>query len=141
MEVRLAAAAEQSYDKRFEVLSETLTRHVEKVENRRNAGHRYNVLLLYDDLSMHVRTIKEHVEALQRYSGHNIVFVPATGRVPGVDDAEAVIDFNAFDALVVHYSVRLSLEEHLSSGMAEAIAAVCAGSSSVRPDRCQPPAG
>jgi hypothetical protein len=123
IQVRLAEAAEQCYDKRFDVLLRTLTHHIEKAENRRSAGHRYNVILLYDDLhSMHVRTITEHIEAIQRYSGHNITLVPATGHIPGVDDAEGVIDFNVFDALVIHYSVRLSVEEHLSSGMAKAVA-------------------
>lgn len=86
-------------------------------------GRRYNVLLLYDDASTHVRTITEHIEAFQRYSGHQIVLIPATGHIPGVDDEEATIDFNAFDALVIYYSVRLSIEEHLSGGIAKAIVA------------------
>ena len=124
VQLRLAAAADRSYDKRFDCLVETLEQHVEKVENRKAAGHRYNVLLLYDDLySMHVRAITEHIEAFQRYGGNQITLVPATGHIPGVDDVEGVIDFNAFDALVIHYSVRVSVEEHLSSGMAKAIAA------------------
>jgi hypothetical protein len=123
VERRLAAAAAECYDKRFDVLIETLTGRIERLQNRRVAGHRYNIVLFYDDKSTHVRTITEHIEALQRYSGHNIVLVPATANIPGVDEAETAVDFNAFDALVIHYSVRLSLEEHLSKGIAKAIAA------------------
>lgn len=124
VQARLAEAAEHCYDKRFDVLLETLTRRVERARERRTTGHRYNIILLYDDLySTHVRTITEHIESIQRYSGHNVVLVPATGRVPGVDDSEGSLDFTAFDALVIHYSVRLSVEEHLSRGVAAAIAA------------------
>jgi hypothetical protein len=124
IKTRLAAAAAECYENRFDLLLETIRRLIERRMNRRGLGHRYSVLLLYDDLySTHVHAITEHIEAFQRYSGHEIVLVPATGQIPGVDDVDSVIDFSAFDALVIHYSVRVSVEEHLSKGMANAVAA------------------
>ena len=96
---------------------------MEEVRNRRTPVQRYNILLFYDDASTHVRTITEHIEALQRYSAHDVVLAPGTAHIPYLDDFRRGVDFNAFDALVIHYSVRLSLEEHISKGVAKAIAA------------------
>jgi glycosyltransferase involved in cell wall biosynthesis len=118
---RLAAAAAESYDGRFTLLVETLMHYTDQVQNRRSSGHRYSILLLYDDGSTHVKTIAEHIEALQRYSGHEVLLVPAVGHIPGVDDASDSLDFSAFDAIVIHYSIRVSLERHLSSAVACAI--------------------
>ncbi len=47
--------------------------------------------------------------------------MPATGFLPGADDEQGAIDLNAFDAVAIHYSIRVSLEEHLSRGVAEAL--------------------
>ena len=123
IERRLAAADTASYDKRFDILVETLARRVERVRNRRTLGHRYSILLFYDDHATHVMTTAEHIEALQRYTGHDVVLVPATRSIPIVDDCEAILDLSVFDAVVVHYTVRLTFEDYLSRGIAKAIAA------------------
>nr|WP_246191502.1 glycosyltransferase [Aureimonas leprariae] len=124
VERRLAAAAFECYENRFTLLNETLQRYAEKRAGRQVFGYRYNVLVLYDDLySTHVRAITEHLEAFQRYSGHQITFLAATGTILGVDDVDDTIDFGMFDAIVVHYSVRVSIEDHLSKGIARAVAA------------------
>ncbi|WP_456709908.1 glycosyltransferase [Bradyrhizobium sp. USDA 4452] len=120
---RLAAAAAESYDNRFHRLTETLRHRVERVRSQKAAVQRYNIFLVYDDASTHIGTVAEHIEALQRYTRHNVVLAPATRHVPYVDDVKEVVDLSAFDAVVVHYSVRVSLDQYISSGMAAAIAA------------------
>jgi len=123
IEHRLAAAAAESYDKRFDILIDTLARYVERVKNRRTFGRRYSILLLYDDHATHVKTIAEHIEAFQRYTGHDVVLAPATRYIPVVDDIQTKLDLSVFDAVVIHYSVRLTFEDYLSQGMAQAIGA------------------
>lgn len=113
---RLAEAKLQSYEHRFEMLSAELERFVHRQRSR--PVTELNVLMLYDDQSTHVGTIKEHLEAFKRYSRHAFVFMPATGFVRGVDDLSTLPDLEIFDAVAVHYSVRLSIRNHLSTGVA-----------------------
>jgi hypothetical protein len=86
---------------------------------------RLNVLMLYDDRSTHVYTIKEHLDAFSNYSRHRYHFLPATGVVPGIDNVRAQPDFGAYDAIAVHYSVRVSLDEHFSLGVADLVSSFC----------------
>jgi hypothetical protein len=86
---------------------------------------RLNVLMLYDDRSTHVHTIKEHLDAFSNYSRHRYHFLPATGAVPGIDNVKAPPDFGVYDAIAVHYSVRVSLNEHLSLGVADLVSSFC----------------
>jgi hypothetical protein len=86
-----------------------------------SARPRLNVLMLYDDRSTHVYTIKEHLDAFSNYSRHRYYFLPATGVVPGIDNVRTQPDFGVYDAIVVHYSVRVSLDEHLSLGVADLV--------------------
>jgi hypothetical protein len=79
------------------------------------------MLMLYDDRSTHVYTIKEHLNAFANYSRHRYYFLPATGVVPGIDNVKTPPDFGVYDAVVVHYSVRISLDEHLSLGVADLV--------------------
>jgi glycosyltransferase involved in cell wall biosynthesis len=117
IEMRLAAAGRQSYDHRFAELCDALGA---ALKTRENARPRLNLLLIYDDNSTHVRTITEHIEAFQKYSRHNIVLMVGT-HATDFEGHEA--DLDHFDAILVHYSVRVSLPDHLSEPVAEAIAA------------------
>jgi glycosyltransferase involved in cell wall biosynthesis len=117
---RMQAAELQSYDRRFATLGPSLAAALDARRARRPRG---NLLVLYDDRSTHVRTIEEHLLAFRTYSRHAVSFMPATGFVPGVDAAETNLDFSAFDAVAVHYSIRLSIEEHLSRAITEALVA------------------
>ena len=114
---RLAAAAEQSYGRRFGDLCGAIRATREAM---RGARARLNLLLVYDDKSLKVRTIAEHIEAIQRYSRHNVVLMVGTGTAAG---ANAPPDLAHFDAILLHYSVRVSLPDHLAERMAEAITA------------------
>jgi glycosyltransferase involved in cell wall biosynthesis len=114
---RLAAAADESHDRRFAELELALrTARAERAEAR----PRLNLLLLYDDQSTHIKTVVEHVEAFQKYSRHHVVLMVGVGaRAETLPEP----DFSAFDALLVHYSTRVSLQNHLSPKVASAIAA------------------
>jgi glycosyltransferase involved in cell wall biosynthesis len=117
---RLQAAALESYDECFQRLDRAIGH---SVASRSRAVTRLNLLLLYDDSSVHVRTISEHIEAIQKYSRHNVTLMPATGTLPGFDYREVTPDFGMFDAVLIHYSVRVSLEQHISASVARAVEA------------------
>jgi hypothetical protein len=122
VERRLAVARTQSYDSRFERLTKIIAT---KLATPPVTRPQLNVLMLYDDQSTFVHTIKEHLEAFARYSRHRYHFLPATGFVAGIDDAQIKPDLGIYDAIIIHYSVRVSMEEHLSPGVAESLTAYC----------------
>lgn len=121
LRIRLAAARANSYDLRFEELIAELESQLRRRAHRRP---RLNVLMLYDDRSNRVGTVREHLEALQKYSRHNLHFMPATGLLPGLDGSPGhTPDFSVYDALMVHYCVRISIDQHISPAVADGIAA------------------
>jgi glycosyltransferase involved in cell wall biosynthesis len=115
--LRLAAAAAESYDRRFLELEDCLRA---MLAERAAARPRLNLLMLYDDHSTYVRTIFEHLEAFQKYSRHHIVLMAGAA---GSAKAPLRPDFSAFDAVLIHYSIRVSVLRHLSPAIAEAVAA------------------
>lgn len=117
---RLEAALRSSYDSRFEELLGHLDRFIALQSARRPS---LNVLMLYDDRSAHISTVAEHLEGFRKHSRHRFLFMPATHFVGLADAKDARLDLSAYDALVLHYSVRISIERHLSQGVAAAIAA------------------
>ncbi len=78
---------------------------------------RFNVLVLYDDQSTHVGTTRDYIESFGLYSRHRIFYAVPT------EEAVCTVDLSAFNVIVIHYSVRLSLKEHLSRSWAEALTA------------------
>jgi len=119
IELRAKAANEASYDKRFEVVSEKL---LDELHVLKNAPRSLNVVMLYDERWVHINTIREHIEAFKKYSTHKFHFVPAVGvwKV-GQDELKDQFDFSVYDALIVHYSVRLSLKDYLNEAFARLI--------------------
>lgn len=117
---RLEAASRTSYDIRFkELLS-----HLDAVVARRGQLRpALNVLMLYDDRSAHVSTVAEHLEGFRRHSRHRFFFLPATEFVGLAEAKGAALDLSCYDAVIIHYSVRVSVRGHLSSGIAAAVAA------------------
>jgi glycosyltransferase involved in cell wall biosynthesis len=118
--VRMEAARLVSYDNRFTELLSLLS---ENRELRSRARPPLNVLILYDDGSAHVGTIYEHLDAFRKYSEHRFFYMPATGIFPNHDEEQVSFDFGIYDAVIVHYSVRLSVDEHLAAPIAEAMKA------------------
>ncbi|MDF1610267.1 glycosyltransferase [Hoeflea sp. YIM 152468] len=119
---RIALARANGYDQRFA--------EVERIILNENctAGLRKNILVLYDDRWSHIKTLHEHVSSFRKHSRNRIFYAPATvvdgqiqkGRYfPDEDNFDilnsrnAVWDFEKFDAIVIHYSVRLSLEGYV----------------------------
>lgn len=121
LEKRRASALHNSYDSRFEKMANSLCAASRRVKG--NVG-KLKVAVLYDGTgSLHVSTIREHLEAFEKYSRHDITFISATQsfwQCPA-EKLDGVLDFNVFDAIVVHYSIRTSVAGHLDEGVARAI--------------------
>lgn len=115
---RLAAARASSYDQRFEELCSAIDA---RLAARRNYRPRLNVLMLYDDRSTHVGTVREHLDAFQNYSRHNFHFLPATGYFEMSPSSNKFVRLNAYDAIIIHYCVRVSLDNHISPNLAEMV--------------------
>lgn len=79
------------------------------------APEQARILVLYDQLSTHVQTIYDHLSAFKRYSNHEISYCACTVNSP--------LNFNLgdYDIIVVHFSVRLSLPDYISSEFADAL--------------------
>lgn len=123
LEYRRRAALANSYDSRFENMAQALL--VGKV-SKEGIVKRLRIALLYDGVtSMHVNTIREHLESFAKYSKHFIFYIPATPafwRRSSIEVFDSV-DFSAFDVVILHYSIRVSLVDHLEEGLAQAMEA------------------
>lgn len=81
---------------------------------------RLNILMLYDDHSTFTSTVREHLESFAAYSRHSFHYMPATSTpIPSSESFD--IDLAIFDAIIVHYSVRLSLPDFLQARIAAKI--------------------
>ena len=112
---RREAAQLQDYDSKFReavlYIDEEYRSSLKRSSPHKNV--RLNILMLYDRNSTHVTTIKEHLESFAAYSRHHIFYASATNNVP------CTFDLSLFDAIIIHYSVRVSLTSHLSSSYAD----------------------
>jgi hypothetical protein len=81
----------------------------------RSDGVRLNVLILYDHHALFTNTVLEYLDSFQLHSRHRIWYAHAAG------DARCTTDLDRFDVVVVHYSIRLSLRDHLSRWFARAL--------------------
>lgn len=119
IELRENAARGVSYDSRYEFMIETLVKELNSLKEKPRS---LNVVMLYDERWVHISTIYEHIDAFRKYSAHNFHFVPAVGNWGLSDDElEKQFDLSVFDALIVHYSVRLSLKDYLNEAFARLI--------------------
>lgn len=77
---------------------------------RRPADERtcLETLVLYDAHSVHVSTIREHVESFALHSRHRAWYAHAAY------DADCALDLDAFDAVVIHYSCRICFPHFFS---------------------------
>ncbi len=68
-----------------------------------------SILLLCDDRTGNANTILDHIDAFRRYSRHQVrTFNPVHTQ------RSIALDLNEFDAVVIHYSLVLSHERHVS---------------------------
>lgn len=109
-----------SYDARFEGVVAAILDNADALHHKTAP---LNVALLYDPASCHVGTIREHIDAFRRHSRHSYTLIPAVN--PGGEHSTisglGPIDLSLFDAVVVHYCVRLSLHFHLADDVANAL--------------------
>ncbi|MGI9435515.1 MAG: glycosyltransferase family protein [Geminicoccaceae bacterium] len=119
---RRKAATENSYDHRFTVLVDRLQQRM--LEEARQSSRRLKVGVLYDVESVRVGTVGEHLEAFDRYSKNEITYIPATRAYwSTLPESEMQFDFSILHVLIVHYSVRLSIDDHIPPAIAEALKA------------------
>lgn len=74
-----------------------------------------NVLVLYDQNWVHVKTISEYLESFADYSAHRYWYAAGTHHAP------CRMDLSMFDAVVIHYSVRLYARDFISPHVAAAL--------------------
>ena len=117
---RRELASNNSYDKRFE---RVLSKIAYLIHGAQNSDVPLNTAMLYDPASCHVSTVREHLKACQRYSANDVTYIPAANDWGVKSNIEFFgdIDFALFDAVIVHYSIRLSLPHHLNENLAEAL--------------------
>ena len=123
-EQRLALAKANCYDKRFELMSKSL---LVALDRACSIKKKLRIAVLYDSASTHVGTIKEHLESFDLYSKNRVDYIPATPAfwgLPGTDKCKHV-SFDTYDALILHYSVRLSIKDHLSPNIVQALLRFC----------------
>lgn len=122
---RLRAARKNSYDGKFRALKANLSERI-KVSR---AGKKLNILVLYCEKSTANRGLRVSLEAIKDHSKHNVYFLTGTtwGQSPPFvytsqqhmtdslleeygEGKYSAWDFSIFDAVVVHYSVRLTFD-------------------------------
>lgn len=120
LQQRRQVALANSYDSRFFTMTQFLLKAKASLAG---CEKRLRVAVLYDTGSTHVRTITEHLEAFNRYSKHSITFIPASPIYwqHSLNEPFCFVDLSIFDAVVVHFSVRLSIRDHLEEGLAQAL--------------------
>jgi hypothetical protein len=74
-----------------------------------------NILILYDHHGMPIKTIAHYLESFYRFSRHNVYYTTSY--------AKCHFDLNYFDAVVLHYSVRICFPGPLSGSYAKALRA------------------
>lgn len=82
---------------------------------RSDRAMRLNLLILYDQASVHINTVRDHLDSFRLYSRHNVSYANAVGQ----ESLRFPLDL--FDVVIVHYSVRLAFNGHLAPEFAEAL--------------------
>src|SRR4051794_22481568 len=79
------------------------------------AGAPLNVLILYDQRSVFTNTVREHLDSFARFSSHHVAYAHAAS------DSPLNFSLDQFDVIIVHYSIRLAFDWHLSPEFALAL--------------------
>ena len=110
IEKRKKAAAEQDYDIHFRNLINKINLLHDQPPQR---NEKLNILILYDKYSTYVNTITDHLKSFYKFSFHNIYYSVPTRL------SLCQYDLSNFDVIIIHYSVRLSLPNHISPEYSE----------------------
>ncbi|MBI1385102.1 MAG: hypothetical protein GC150_09350 [Rhizobiales bacterium] len=76
-----------------------------------------DIVLFYEAAAMHTGTVRDHVTAFERLSGHRVHTLDVRAA------AELAPDLTRADALVLHYSLVIAGDAYVRPSLAEAIAA------------------
>ncbi len=112
---RLEKASMQDYDLKF---AEVLSVIEHEISLKKSDSSILNIIVLYEPASVHVSTIREHLNSFNLFSKHKVSYLPATQHLV----CEANLDI--YDVLLVHYSIRVSVTDGgwtLSSSYTNAI--------------------
>ena len=71
------------------------------------------ILVLYDHHWLHIKTVADYLMALQRHSENEVYYATSFG--------PCLFDLDAFDAVVIHYSVKVCFPGHLSASYERAL--------------------
>jgi hypothetical protein len=118
--IRRLHAIENSYDSKFDQLQNCLVTSFNKKRSH-FLEKKLRVAVLYDSLdSLHVSTIRENLESFSAYSKHHISYIPASLKYwaqlqVGIDS------FDGYDAVILHYSIRISVKSHLDRKISKAL--------------------
>ncbi len=119
LERRKALALANSYSSRFKAMCGKLL--LEKAAQAKRRG-KMNVCILYDTASTHVNTVREHLEAFDKYSRHRIAFIPATSIYwRSSNQSGSHFDLSSFDVAILHYSARISFEGFVDNSLVNAL--------------------
>lgn len=75
-----------------------------------------NILFLYDSTQTFTSTVFEHLDAFARHSSHRVLF-----NCHQAKSSEFAVDLSRFDAVAIHYSIRLPFDQ-ISPSAAKALA-------------------
>jgi glycosyltransferase involved in cell wall biosynthesis len=121
LKIRRQVALANSYNIRFAIMTQRL---LETKKVMLHSRKKLNVAMLYDSMfSMHVRTIREHLEAFEKFSHHSVTYISATPEFWNRASSEVLdmVNFSIFDAVFIHYSTRISVLNHFDEGLAQAL--------------------
>jgi len=80
-----------------------------------NNDSKLNIIIFYDERSAHVGAITDHLYSFKKHSRHNIYYLLATHK------ADCKLSIEEADVLIMHYSVRINVQGHLSPLLAPRI--------------------
>src|SRR5262249_9093012 len=78
-------------------------------------ARRLRVLVLYDGLALATNTVRDHLNSLRLFSRHDVQYAHAAHGEP------LRFSLSAFDAVIVHYSLRLAIPGHISRPVFDAL--------------------
>jgi len=76
-----------------------------RLKSARSNKKNVNILIFYNPLHVEIKTIAEHLISFKKYSKFNIFYYPGSPKF------YKAIDLDLFDAIIIHYSLRIHIEE------------------------------
>ena len=132
MALRTQAVQANSYDEKFQIALSSIAQSYAQMPTRKS------ILVLYDDKFATLPAIDWHLRSFSRYSRNQVFYVPGsiadgmTGHHhffpldTGEDlntGAGSTWDFSAFDAIVVHFSLRTTIDGYIPQFLVDRLAA------------------